>query len=362
MLCLAVAAARAYLKTGKPNRLTNPGNSSSPSRLLTTGGFASYPAPPYGQPGPGAVVAIRGAGIATIQVAHPDTDIPVHAESARCLLDLPGARLPAAARDHPRRHGAFAATGIQPLRLAHGPAASARASKSRLYEVDPAIRDAVEWPDRGAGLPRGAARGRTVPHRLRRRRGLQRRPGGAQQPSNITPYQSARINRQINQAEVDNAIALAGVRETGQHRPGIPRRGNPGASCGKCWSAPWWRTPTGWIQIGSKRVMRSGLSIAAGCDAPETSLGVHLGVGATGHGFAGQRRQHIATAMSAIRARVASVALPICGVSTTLGSSSAGDPPATGSVSKTSSPRRRGGHGTAHRRAPARRRCRRGPC
>jgi hypothetical protein len=111
--------------------------------------------------------------------------------------------------------GAFAATGYSRYAWRSEPLKRTGYSKSRLYDVDPAIRNAVNARLAELGY-------REVPRQEAQflidyvaAAGLNDgQPSNS--ASNIYPLPIGAANRQINQAEVDNAIALSGVREMGR--------------------------------------------------------------------------------------------------------------------------------------------------
>lgn len=108
----------------------------------------------------------------------------------------------------------FEATGYTRYAWRSDPLPQKAYSKDRLYQADPAIRAAVDSRLEALGYRRVnrdqaqflvdylAASGLNEGQLAR----------GA---SNISPIPTAMINRQVGQAEVDNAYALGGVKETG---------------------------------------------------------------------------------------------------------------------------------------------------
>jgi hypothetical protein len=163
---------------------------------------------------------------------------------------------------------AFAASGMQRYAWRTDPLPAGSFARDRLYEADPAIRDAVDGRLAELGY-------REVPREdaqflVDYLAAVGFNDGvAARNASNITPYQSsAMINRQINQAEVDNAQALAGVRETGNIALVFIDAGNR--------SELWKVRITALVQDSNrvdtnrlKRVIRSGLSsLPAAATAP----------------------------------------------------------------------------------------------
>jgi hypothetical protein len=108
----------------------------------------------------------------------------------------------------------FSATGYNLYAWRSDPVKQQGYSKSKVYQADPAIRSSVD------------ARMAELGYRIVSRDEAQflvdyMAAAGmnegymARNGSNITPIPTAMINRQIGQAEVDNAYALSGVKEMG---------------------------------------------------------------------------------------------------------------------------------------------------
>lgn len=109
---------------------------------------------------------------------------------------------------------AFSATGYNRYAWRSDPVKQSGYSKSKIYQADPAIRSSVD------------VRLSELGYRLVSREDAQflvdyvaaagmNEGYMARNGSNITPIPTAMINRQIGQAEVDNAYALSGVKEMG---------------------------------------------------------------------------------------------------------------------------------------------------
>ena len=119
----------------------------------------------------------------------------------------------------------FAATGFTRYAWRSEPLEARGYSRNRLYAADPVIREAVDEELAQLGYQRVeradaqflvdylAAPGMTE-GRL------------ARNASNVTPIPTGMINRQVGQAEVDNAYALGGVKETGNIALVFLRAGN----------------------------------------------------------------------------------------------------------------------------------------
>jgi hypothetical protein len=85
-------------------------------------------------------------------------------------------------------------------------------STDPLYTLDPAVRSEVNQLLQGKGYTEDAARAQfTVNYQSK----TELRQGARSQlAENITPWATVTPNRQVNQAAVDNAIALSGVQPT----------------------------------------------------------------------------------------------------------------------------------------------------
>jgi len=87
-------------------------------------------------------------------------------------------------------------------------------TRDRLYQADPAIREAIETRMRELGYRRVAPE--DAQFLIEYLAGVGFNAGRvATTASNVTPYPSATINRQADGATVDNAYALGGVKEMG---------------------------------------------------------------------------------------------------------------------------------------------------
>ena len=109
---------------------------------------------------------------------------------------------------------AFAATGYTRYAWRSEPLSQDGYSKSRVYQADPAIRAAVDkrLGELGYKLVNSSDAQFLVDYVAAA--GFNQGQI-ARNASNITPVPTAMINRQVNQAEVDNAYALGGVKEMG---------------------------------------------------------------------------------------------------------------------------------------------------
>lgn len=111
--------------------------------------------------------------------------------------------------------GAFAATGYSRYAWRSEPLQRSGFSKNRLYDVDPAIRNSVNARLSELGyreVPRDDAQ--FLIDYVAAAGLNDGQPSNS--ASNVYPLPIGAANRQINQAEVDNAVALSGVREMGR--------------------------------------------------------------------------------------------------------------------------------------------------
>jgi hypothetical protein len=109
---------------------------------------------------------------------------------------------------------AFAATGYTRYAWRSEPLSQDGYSKSRVYQADPAIRAAVDTRLGELGYKLVSASDAQFLVDYVAAAGFNQGQL-ARNASNITPVPTAMINRQVNQAEVDNAYALGGVKEMG---------------------------------------------------------------------------------------------------------------------------------------------------
>jgi len=109
---------------------------------------------------------------------------------------------------------AFAATGHTRYAWRSEPLSQDGYSKSKVYQADPIIRAAVDKRLAELGYRRTSAEDAQFLVDYVAAAGFN--DGQlARNASNVTPVPTAMINRQVNQAEVDNAYALSGVKEMG---------------------------------------------------------------------------------------------------------------------------------------------------
>jgi hypothetical protein len=109
---------------------------------------------------------------------------------------------------------AFVATGYSSYAWRSEPLEPTGLSKSRLYAADPAIRSAVDKRLAELGYREVAKENAEFLVDYVAAAGFNQGEM-ARGGTNITPLPTGMINRQINQAEMDNAYALSGVREMG---------------------------------------------------------------------------------------------------------------------------------------------------
>lgn len=109
---------------------------------------------------------------------------------------------------------AFAATGYTRYAWRNDPLGDGGLSKDKTYQVDPVLRETVNTRLGELGYREVAREEAEFLVAYIAGPGVTdgQLPRNA---SNITPVPTAMINRQMNQAEVDNAYALSGTRETG---------------------------------------------------------------------------------------------------------------------------------------------------
>lgn len=114
----------------------------------------------------------------------------------------------------PADTAAFSATGFSRYAWRSEPLSQGGYSKSKVYQADPAIRRGVD--ERMAELGYQLVSRDNAQFLVDYVAAASFNEGRlARNASNITPLPTATINRQINQAEVDNAMALSGVKEMG---------------------------------------------------------------------------------------------------------------------------------------------------
>jgi hypothetical protein len=109
---------------------------------------------------------------------------------------------------------AFAATGYTRYAWRSEPLSQDGYSKSKVYQADPAIRAAVDKRLAELGYRQVSADDAQFLVDYVAAAGFNQGQL-ARNASNVTPVPTAMINRQVNQAEVDNAYALGGVKEMG---------------------------------------------------------------------------------------------------------------------------------------------------
>ncbi len=107
---------------------------------------------------------------------------------------------------------AFTAGNYQYYKWRTDPLPAASNSSDALYAIDPVMRREVDADLQGKGYVLDAQRAQFTVDYLYTT-GM-RQGERSQLASNITPYPSVTPNRQVDQASVDNAIALSGVQST----------------------------------------------------------------------------------------------------------------------------------------------------
>jgi hypothetical protein len=109
---------------------------------------------------------------------------------------------------------AFADTGYTSYAWRSDPLSQSGYSKDKMYQADPAIRDAVNEKMRELGYREADREDAEFLIEYVVAAGMN--DGLLPRTStNVTPYPSAMINRQMDGASVDNAYALGGVKDTG---------------------------------------------------------------------------------------------------------------------------------------------------